>query len=132
MAGRGWGAGGFGDAQGLGRGLLGPEVSGRGIGEIAGEKRRSGGPLDAAAIGAFGPDQSGGGSALRVIARKGVGGEGPTESEARRGGAIGNGLEPVGPFGQRFRQTGQGPQRPAAVGYSPRPEQPPARHDGRP
>src|SRR5260370_35279726 len=103
MAGRGWGAGGFGDAQGLGRGLLGPEVSGRGIGEIAGEKRRSGEPLDAAAIGAFGPDQSGGGSALRVIARKGGGGEGPTQKEPSWGRAIGNRPQTVRSFRPRRR-----------------------------
>src|SRR3981189_2122575 len=106
------GAGGFGDTHAPGRELLGPEVSGRGIGEIAGEKRRSGEPLDAAAVGAFGPDQSSGRPAFCAIAGKSMGGEGPPESELRWVGTIANGLEPVGPFRQRFRQTGEGPHGP--------------------
>ena len=105
------GADSFGDLHRRGSEFFGPEISGRRIDQITSQERGAGEPLDPAAIGAFGPDQCGGGAALCVVAGKGIGAERPAERELCRIGALRSGFEPIASLRQRLGQSGERPNR---------------------
>ena len=94
---------GFGDAYGLGRELGRSQVARWCVGEVPGEEYGASEPLDAAAIGTVGPDECGGRGLFRAVASKGISRKRPAESQSRRIGAVGRGLEPVAPFRERIR-----------------------------
>jgi hypothetical protein len=93
------GASDFSDAHGLSSELGRSEIAGGRVGEVAGEEHRTSKPLDVAVISAVGPDESRRRTLLDPVAGKGIGREGPTESQPRRIDAVGRDLEPVAPFG---------------------------------
>jgi hypothetical protein len=126
------GAGSLGDAHRFAGELLGAEVPGRRVGEVAGEKHRCGKPLDAAAIGICGPHQSGGGPGFRAIARKDISRERPTEGEVRRVSSAGNRIESVARFRQHRRQPGQRPHPPLGIGSVAEPDEHPGKPAGLP
>ncbi len=119
------GADGLGDADRFAGELLGAQVPGRRVGEIAGEEHRCGEPLDAAAIGFLGPHQCRGRSGLCAIARKGVSRERPTEREVCRVRAVGNRIEPIARFRQRRRQPGERPHPSLGIGSVAEPDEHP-------
>ena len=118
-------AGGLGDADRFAGELLGAQVPGRRVGEIAGEKHRCGEPLDAAAIAFLGPHQCRGRSGLFAITCESVGRQRPTEREVCRVRAVGNRIEPIARFRQRGLQPGERPHPSFGIGSVAEPDEHP-------